>query len=47
MRVYRGAQLRLGAFVFLKSSKIFKKTVDKCVYMVYNITAKQRKETSK
>ena len=37
MRVYKGAQLRLGAFVFLKKFKKFKKTIDKCVYMVYNI----------
>lgn len=47
MRVYKGAQLRLGAFVFLKSSKIFEKTIDKLNNIIYNITAKQRKETSK
>ena len=38
MRVYKGAQLRLGAFVFLKKvKKYFKKTVDKHGRMVYNI----------
>ena len=37
MRVYKGAQLRLGAFVFLKKFKKFKKTVDKHGVIVYNI----------
>ena len=37
MRVYKGAQLRLGAFVFLKSSKNFKKTIDKHGGIAYNI----------
>ena len=32
---------------FKKSSKNFKKTVDKCNKAVYNITAKQRKEAFK
>lgn len=38
MRVYKGAQLRLGAFVFFKKvQKNFKETIDKRGRIVYNI----------